>query len=173
MTMHGIHFRPAMREDISLLEHWEQQPHTIAATQDEPWNWHQELGRQQTEWRELLIAELDRRPIGFVQIIDPDKEETHHWRKLAPHLRAIDIGVGEPEDLGRGYGTVIMRLALERCFANPEVMGVIVDPLFSNTTGRSFYERLGFRFIESKWYDGMNHCAIYRMNRGEWEVKPF
>jgi ribosomal protein S18 acetylase RimI-like enzyme len=63
-------------------------------------------------------------------------------------LRAIDIWIGEAADLGRGYGTRMMRHALERCFADPAVKAVLIDPLASNTRARRFYERLGFRCIE-------------------------
>jgi len=36
---------------------------------------------------------------------------------FTPNLRAVDIWIGEEGDLGRGHGTIIMRLALARCFA--------------------------------------------------------
>ena len=65
-----------------------------------------------------MIAELDGRPIGFVQIIDPAREESHYWGDAPGGLRAIDIWVGEADDLGKGYGTEIMKLALVRCFTD-------------------------------------------------------
>ncbi|MBW4489639.1 MAG: acetyltransferase [Trichocoleus desertorum ATA4-8-CV12] len=52
-----------------------------------------------------MIAEIEGRAIGFIQIIDPTLEESHYWGDIAANLRAIDIGIGEATDLGKGYGT--------------------------------------------------------------------
>ena len=37
----------------------------------------------------MLIAEVDGRPIGFLQIIDPAREETQYWRDVAANLQRI------------------------------------------------------------------------------------
>ena len=72
-----------MPADEPLLRYWDTKPHVQAATgaepgQDSDFNWAYELPRQ-VDWRELLIAEVDGRAIGFVQIIDAAREETHFW----------------------------------------------------------------------------------------------
>ena len=77
------------------------------------------MGRMNTA--SILIAELNGQPIGAMQIIDPHFERTHYWGEIEPNLRAIDIWIGEPDCLGMGYGETMMRLALQRCFANPRV----------------------------------------------------
>ncbi len=61
------------------------------------------------------MAEVDGRPIGFVQVIDPAREESHYWGDVPVDLRAIDIWIGEEADLGKGCGTQMMQLALARC----------------------------------------------------------
>jgi aminoglycoside 6'-N-acetyltransferase len=126
-------------------------------------NWEVELGRTHA-WREQLIVELEGRPIGFIQIIDPAREESRYWGDVPAGLRAIDIWIGEEADLGRGYGTAIMRLALARCFADVSVSTVLIDPLATNTRARRFYERLGFQFAERRRF-GQDDCAVYRLNR--------
>ncbi len=160
-----ITLRDATPADRSLLDHWDQQPHVIDSDPNDDWHWETELARQPT-WREQLIAELDARPIGFVQIIDLALEESHYWGDCAPHLRAIDIWLGEVSDLGKGYGTIVMRLAIARCFAAPEVTAIIIDPLASNTRAHRFYERLGFRFVERRSF-GEDDCFVYRLGRGD------
>jgi aminoglycoside 6'-N-acetyltransferase len=112
------------------------------------------------------MAEVDRRPIGVLVIIDPALEETRYWGDVAPNRRAIDIWIGEPSELGRGYGTQMMEQALERCFADPAVQEVLIDPLATNTDARRFYERLGFEFVERRTF-GDDDCAVYRMGRPE------
>lgn len=160
-----ITLRRAVLSDLKLLRHWDKQAHVIASNPNDDWCWDTELGRN-PEWREQLIAELNGRPIGFVQIIDPELEETHYWGKVEKNLRAIDIWIDEENDLNKGYGTQIMRLALNRCFDNPEVKAVLVDPLASNTRSHRFYQRLGFRFVERRVF-GNDEGFVYRLDRDD------
>lgn len=162
-----VRLRLAVPADRELLEHWDRQPHVVAAGgDDDVFDWQAELPRE-LPWRELLLAEIGDRPIGFMQIIDPRLEETHYWGKAAAGLRAIDIWIGEAIDLGRGHGTAMMRLALERCFSEPSVEAVLVDPLASNDRAHRFYERLGFRRIERRLF-GADDCWVYRIDRQDW-----
>lgn len=161
-----IQFRPATIDDLALLQYWDEQPHTVASDPNDDWGWETELLRS-PHWREQLIAELNGRPIGFVQIIDPLLEDGHYWGEVPANLRAIDIWIGEASDLGRGYGTELMRQAIDRCFASPEVTAIIIDPLTSNRRARMFYEKLGFTFVENRWF-GEDFCAVYRLDRTNW-----
>ncbi len=43
------------------------------------------------DWRSQLIAEIEGRPIGYIQTIDPAREEDHYWGKVPTNLHAIDI----------------------------------------------------------------------------------
>jgi aminoglycoside 6'-N-acetyltransferase len=153
--------------DLKLLQHWDEQDHTIASDPNDDWNWEIELIRT-PKWREQLIAELEGVPIGFIQIIDPAKEDSHYWGEVSSNLRAIDIWIGEKKNLGRGYGSDMMRQALQRCFAEKEVAAVLIDPLESNVRAHKFYERLGFRFVEKRKF-GEDACFVYKLDRRDWE----
>lgn len=159
----AIQLRPATPDDLALLRHWDAQPHVIAADPNDDWAWEADLGHDPA-WREQLIAERDGEPLGFVQIIDPAREETHYWGDVPSGLRALDIWIGEAHDLGKGYGTEMMWLALARCFDPPDVTAVLVDPLAENTRAHRFYERLGFRFVERRRF-GEDDCFVYRLDR--------
>ncbi len=161
-----IQFRPASIADITLLRHWDQQQHNIDSDPNDDWDWEQELPRNPA-WREQLIAELDGRPIGFVQIIDPYEEDSHYWGEVEKNLRAIDIWLGEAEDIGKGYGTIIMTQAIERCFAKREVSAILIDPIATNVKAHRFYERLGFRFMERRFF-GEDDCFVYQLKREDW-----
>lgn len=162
-----ITLRPATLNDLQLLQYWDTQPHVIDSDPDDDWNWAIELPRN-PNWREQLIAELHHQPIGFVQIIDPYHEETHYWGDVEPHKRAIDIWIGEEQHLGKGYGTQMMQLAITRCFQQPEVTGILIDPLKTNTRAHRFYERLGFVFLEERDFYG-KPCFVYELKRAATE----
>lgn len=158
-----MELRPATLNDLALLRHWDEQSHVVASDPNDDWDWEVELDRT-PEWREQLVAEMDGRPIGFVQIIDPASEETHYWGDVPAGLRAIDIWIGEAGDLGKGFGTQMMHLALARCFEDPNVSAVLVDPLASNVRAHRFYERLGFKMVERRQF-GDDDCFVYRLER--------
>jgi aminoglycoside 6'-N-acetyltransferase len=163
-----MRLRPATPSDQGLLQSWQSKPHVVAATGDfSEVDWQAELACE-PDWREILVAEQDGRPIGVLQIIDPAREETHYWGDVEPDLRAIDVWIGEETHIGRGYGTRMMRLALERCFANAAVKAVLVDPLVVNTRAHRFYERLGFRRVERRMF-GSDDCFVYRLERQAWQ----
>lgn len=160
-------FRDATLADLELLRYWDEQPHVIASDPNSDWEWEAELARS-PDWREQLIAEIDGTPIGFIQIIDPQREDSHYWGSIEPNLRAIDIWIGEQKNLNRGYGTTMMRLALGRCFAAANVSVVIIDPMASNTAAHRFYKRLGFKFVEERTFDD-DECLVFRIERSDYE----
>jgi aminoglycoside 6'-N-acetyltransferase len=162
--------RQATIEDASLLKFWDQQEHVLRArnlTQpDNEWIWEIELKRR-LEWRELLIGLMNDRPIAFMQVIDPLLEETHYWGEVTPNQLAVDIWIGDIKETAQGYGTILMKMLLDRCFTNPKIERVILDPLVTNTKAIRFYDRLGFQLIERRKF-GEDDCYVYAINREQW-----
>ncbi|WP_412063690.1 GNAT family N-acetyltransferase [Rubrivirga sp. IMCC45206] len=161
----ALALRPATLADADHLRRWDEQPHVVASGAGGDWNWDAELARF-PDWRDLFIAEADGRPVGVVQVIDPAREESRYWGDVASDLRAIDIWIGEASDLCKGLGTIMMHRAVDCCFAVPDVAAVLVDPLATNTRAHRFYERLGFRFVERRDFDG-DDCFVYRLDRAD------
>ncbi len=159
----AVVLRPATPADLELLQRWDEEPHVVESDPNDDWGWEVELGRQ-VDWREQWIAEVDGRPIGFMEIIDPAREDDHYWGDCPPNLRAIDIWIGEADALGQGYGTQMMRQAIDRCFADPAVTAIVIDPLQSNTAAIRFYERLGFRAVGPRRF-GEDDCLVMRLER--------
>ena len=137
-----IQLRPAGFSDLELLQRWDKAPHVIAAKGTEDWGWQAELHRQ-PDWREQLIAEVEGTPVGFLQIIDPARDESHYWGECQDGLRAIDIWIGETAYVGRGFGKEM------------------------NTRARRFYEKLGFCLVEYRCFTKVE-CAVYRLGRNVW-----
>ena len=159
-----------------MLDRWDLEPHVISATSDDPdapkafgdMYWPDELALVRDDYQ-YFIAELNRRPIGGMQIIDPHTEPTHYWGDVEPGLRAIDIWIGDAADLGKGFGTEMMRAAFRLCFSDPAVNAIIIDPLASNTRAHTFYQRLGFRpeGIQALGDDD-DACLVHRLTRTDW-----
>ena len=170
----SIILRLATLADVPLLDRWDQQPHVISATTDDPEAlkafedacWPDELSAQD-EHSQYLIAELDGRAIGAMQLIDPHRESTHYWGEIQPNLRALDIWIGEADCLGRGYGETMMRLAFQRCFSDPAVTAIVIDPLASNVRAHRFYSRLGFMPLGRRQF-GDDDCLVHELSREEW-----
>ena len=164
--MGKIQLREATINDLELVRYWDTKPHVIASDPDEYWEWEKELKSPQPFWRQQLIAELDKVPIGFLQIIDPFHEESQYWGNVDENLRAIDIWIGEETNLGKGYGTQMMNLAIERCFSNTNVSAILIDPLVSNKRAIKFYKRLGFAFLEYRTFNN-DKCYVMKLNRSK------
>lgn len=172
-----IVLRPATFADVPLLDRWDREPHVISATTDDPHAekafegayWPDEISAQD-EHSQYLIAELDGRPIGAMQVIDPHLESTHYWGEIQPNLRALDIWIGEPDCLGKGYGKTMMRLAFQRCFANPAVTAIVIDPLAGNIRAHKFYRRLGFKPVGRRMF-GDDDCLVHELTRQAWRTR--
>lgn len=173
----ALRLRPATPADAELLAAWDREPHVIACSTDDPEatvafggiEWRAELA-EQSEISFYRIAEVDGRPIGVMQVIDPHLEPTGYWGEIEPGLRALDIWIGPPDALGRGHGSRMMSLAIDGCFEDPGVTAIVIDPLASNTRAHRFYQRLGFA-PEGRRRFGDDDCLVHRLTRRAWEAR--
>ena len=173
----GIILRPATPSDVPLLDHWNRQPHVISATTDdqsaevafEGTSMADELASQDEHSR-YFVAEMAGRPIGAMQMIDPHLERSHYWGEISPNLRALDIWIGEPDCLGKGYGEAMMRIAFQLCFADSNVTAIIIDPLASNVRAHRFYQRLGFKPVGRRQFDD-DDCLVHELTREDWRAR--
>lgn len=171
----AVKLRPATLADVTHFERWDREPHVIAATSD---NADAYVAFEGAVWAEEIengdpastyyVAELDRCPIGAMQVIDPALERTHYWGEDCPQgLRAMDIWIGEADCLGKGHGTEMMTIAIDEAFSDADVEAVIIDPLASNKDAHRFYQRLGFQPVERRYFDG-DDCLIHKLSRADW-----
>jgi aminoglycoside 6'-N-acetyltransferase len=161
-----VDLRPMRIDDVDLLRRWDDDPDVAAALggRGEDWyDWPTEVARD-VPWRELLIAEEDGRPIGFVQLVDAAAEESHYWGDVAPGTWALDIWIGSPDDRGRGLGTQTMRAAIERVAARGGAGAVLIDPKVTNRRAIEFYRRLGFEVVGVRDFDD-DSCLVMRLTR--------
>jgi aminoglycoside 6'-N-acetyltransferase len=170
----AITIRPAELRDVPALEAWNHDPDVISATSDDPnasqafagIDWRAEIAAR-SDISCNYIAELDGRPIGGMQVIDPYHEPTHYWGEIEPNLRAIDIWIGSANDRNSGLGAAMMHAMIDHCFADPEITAIVIDPLASNVRAHRFYQRLGFKPVGLRNFDGDN-CLVHRLDRARW-----
>ena len=77
-----VGLRRATSADVPLLRRWDDKPHVIGATGADggsDWNWEYELPREVT-WRELLIGEVNGRPVASCRSLIR-KVPTGQWRR--------------------------------------------------------------------------------------------
>jgi aminoglycoside 6'-N-acetyltransferase len=169
-----VTLRPATLADVSHFARWDTQPHVIRAASDDPNAdadfadavWTEETGSDDPA-SAYCVAELDDRPVGAMQVIDPALERTHYWGAACPdNQRAMDIWISEPDCLGKGLGARIMTLAINQAIAAPNVEAILIDSLASNICAHRFCERLGFTFVEQRFFDE-DDCFVCRLNRAD------
>lgn len=164
-----MQLRRATDDDVPLLAYWDTKSHVIFATgADQPPDWHVEIVGE-PGILDVFIAEANEQPIGVVQISDPRLEPSHYWGDVGPHLRAIDIWIGEESDLGNGLGATMMELALAHCFELPEITAVIIDPRDVNTRAHRFFARIGFEVIGLRMFDH-DRCLVHQLTRERWNL---
>jgi aminoglycoside 6'-N-acetyltransferase len=174
--MSKVTLRAATHADIPTLLRWDADPVVIASGSDDPdaviaWgednDWAENIDLYQRDVWEYWIAEADGRPIGCMQMIDPHLEPTHYWGEVESNLRALDIWIGEPDARGRGYGDEMMRMGVARCFSDPAVTAIVIDPLNSNARAHKFYRRIGFVPTHRQTF-GDDDCLIHKLTRADW-----
>jgi len=166
--------RQATMDDVPTLERWDRDPAVIACATDDPNAvqafegaiWVQEIGSDSDVSRHY-IGELDGRPIGAMQVIDPNLEPQRYWGEIEANLRAIDIWIGDAADRNQGHGRAMMRAVIDRCFDDPNVTAIVIDPLNSNTDAHRFYQRLGFQIVGRRMFDE-DDCLVHRLERADW-----
>lgn len=175
--MADLTIRTATLADAARLYEWDEKPHVQAAVSNSGTtsfeaDWEEELAVR-ADGTEFFIADLTTdkiiRSIGAMQVIDPATEQTHYWGPVASNQRAIDIWIGEVDCLGKGYGTQMMTYVIDHCFAQAEVVAILIDPLSNNIRSHKFYKTLGFELAGHRRFDEESDCSVFWLPRSTWE----
>ena len=154
-----VFLRPAERADIPRFMEWlgDAVVGEGLATRA-PWsriaeeNWFDELQRTQgkTTWHFVICLRDDERPIGFCALhsIDHVNGSTE-----------LGIGIGEPGEWDKGYGTEAMHVLLDLAFGELRLHRVFLHVFDFNDRAIHVYEQAGFR------HEGTKRQAHYRHGR--------
>jgi aminoglycoside 6'-N-acetyltransferase len=142
MLMH-YSFRAARPEDMPLLRAWLRTPE-VARWWGDPDEQAAMLEEDLTEPGMVMrIVSFDAEPFAYAQDYAVHRWPQAHFAGLPSGARAIDSFIGEPEMIGRGHGSVYLRLLAERLQAEG-APAVAIDPAADNMRARRAYEKAGF-----------------------------
>jgi aminoglycoside 6'-N-acetyltransferase len=139
----GYAFRPALRQDLPMLERWLRAPEVV--------RWWGDPDEQAALLRADLdepamvmrIVSLDGHPFAYAQDYAVHSWPQPHFVHLPAGTRAIDTFIGEPDMVGRGHGGAYLRLLAEQLRAEG-APAVAIDPDLDNVRALRAYAKAGF-----------------------------
>jgi aminoglycoside 6'-N-acetyltransferase len=142
-TTTGYAFRPALRDDLPMLERWLRAPDVVRWWGDPD----EQAALLQQDLDEpamvMRIVSLDGRPFAYAQDYAVHAWPQPHFAHLPAGARAIDTFIGEPGMIGRGHGGAYLRLLAERLRAEGAPV-VAIDPDLDNVRALRAYAKAGF-----------------------------
>ena len=148
-------FRLMTESDLPMLHNWLNRPHIVE------W-WGGEEPSMEAVYEEYLphlrgktnvtpyIAMLGALPIGYAQSYVAMGSGDGWWEnETDPGVRGIDQSISEPDLLGRGIGTILVRTLVNQLFQDPSVTKVQTDPSPKNLRAIRCYQKAGFRIVEN------------------------
>jgi RimJ/RimL family protein N-acetyltransferase len=144
-----ITFRRLTWMDLPLLHEWLGRPHVA-----EWWSPSPSLEEVEQEFGPLTshesttrpyMALFDGAPSGYIQSYVAMGSGEGWWiDERDPGVRGIDQFLAHPEQLGRGFGTAMIRAFVRFLFADPAVTRIQTDPSPDNLRAIRCYEKAGF-----------------------------
>jgi len=154
-TNDQISFKAMQDSDTPLLFKWLKEPHVAR------WWWtYRGLYERFVERFNLaaykqsaynpFIGYVNGRPIAFIQYYNAARSY-HTWKQLyrEPLARAIgiDMCIGEPDCIGKGYGTAILKAFIQKIFDETDTLTILIDPDATNYAAIRCYQKVGFTTV--------------------------
>ena len=147
--MGEISFRSVTKKDETLLKRWVATPHWQEWWDAPDVAVAEILGHLESDSVEPMIAELDGKPVAYVQTYDPHMEDDHPYQDQLFGTLGIDISIGEASDLNKGLGTEILQALAELLFKEG-ASRLIIDPHPDNKQAIRCYEKAGFVALDTR-----------------------
>ena len=95
---------------------------------------------------------------------DAAADPAGYWGEVSPGTCAIDIWIADVSQLRKGYGTVMMEHAIDRCLRAHNAHTILIDTLAKDEGAVAFYQHLGFEVIGPRTF-GAVECTVLRLCR--------
>lgn len=105
---------------------------------------------------EGFIVYYQDTPVGYIQkYYAKDWKEFREATGYAEGVAGIDLFIGDPEFIGKGFGTfMIQEFLKQNLFQDPEVTMCIIDPEPENKRAIRTYEKVGFKYVRTMQIPG-------------------
>ncbi len=148
----GLRLMEDREEDYRLMHRWCNSRHILETYSGEE----RSLSQIREKYRKRILGEeavtpafivLDGRDIGYLQFyrIDPASYGTGTEIDMEQDSYAMDLFIGEEEELGKGIGSRIVGLTCSYLFRELCAQAVYIDPRTDNVRGIRSYLSAGFR----------------------------
>ena len=147
-----VTFSTLKREDIPYLIGWLRQPHVL-----EYWPHHladEEIWKKyeahiDSDWVFPFLIQIGAQPIGYIQCYQSWREGNGWWPNEKAGTYGLDLFLGKPEYLGRGYGSIVLGAFIETIQNTHQVTQWIIDVDPKNTRAKRCYQKVGFKETET------------------------
>lgn len=172
-----IRLTAAEPDDAAILTRWFNDPtfdhaagsgyvYPIPQTRWEEWEKEFNTGLKEVEFRIRPLKEGGSRLIGYIRLSGIG------WTNRSASL---SIGIGDPNDQGKGYGSEAIEMILKYAFNELNLNRVSLVVYSYNAKAMRLYERLGFveegRKRQAVYHDGRYSDEIgMAILREEWQV---
>lgn len=91
-----------------------------------------------------FIACMNNEPVAYIQCWWPVQHPDVPWvNKMTMTERGVDISIGNAADLGKGFGTMIVKEFAAKLFAEGATR-LVIDPDKTNARAIAAYTKAGF-----------------------------
>ena len=140
--------RAADRCDAERVADWMARPH-VAAAWHQAWSrkrWSAEIrGQREGTYSCPLVASFGAVDIGYLEIYRAARNAIARHHEFGPHDLGIHIAIGEPEFVGRGYGSALLGAIATGLFAaEPGCSRIAAEPDAGSTAAIRALRAAGF-----------------------------
>ena len=143
-------FRLMTRADLPLIGSWLALPHVMEWWGDAEEQYALVSGDLDEPAMDQYIVSMAGRPFGYLQCYDLTEWNTG-FGPQPPSTRGIDLFIGEPDMIGRGHGSALIRRFVDNRLQSGAPR-IITDPDPANRRAVSAYAKAGFakdRLVET------------------------
>jgi aminoglycoside 6'-N-acetyltransferase len=138
-----VSFEPLREDHREMLRSWLSAPHA-QTWWGEPEEEVRLIYAVEDGEHEPYIACVNNMQIAYIQAWRPTKHPDLPWQYgMTPTTRGIDVTIGEWENLGQGYGLLIIKHFCAKLFAEGATR-LIIDPDKTNARAIAAYLKAGF-----------------------------